>query len=721
MLPLFLSILGFCIAFIQILFFREILPVFQCVDISLGIFVSHTLLAFAIGVYFVAYTKISDNAKKALSFFIPMLAIFFFASFVFIRDIRGIIGIAAGTGISLKTTFIYIFLAVFPVTFIQGAISSSSLYFAKNSGIKTPVKTVFSYLGLGFIAGSLFYSIFFIETAGMHIVFIVCTLIVLSIALIIESQKTALYLVALSLAIFFFSSTDHVLKFDKYLLENNFNRWEADDYNYSSYGQAVLVQKNNEYAFFVNGILRFSSPDNDILNSEDFGHIPILHPENPENILIIGGAAKYLPMIFSHPVKRVDYLEADAAVTEIIKNNISHLGYVFGDERLNIYNMNPREFIRKTETKYDLILVGLPNPITLYINSFYTKEFFELAEEHLSKRGFVAVKLPGRMAFSTFIMAEVNKSVMDAMQSVFKYVHIIPGSQNILLASQRKMPYRMHIKKRLYEIQETTLVLSKYYLDDRMDTEKTRWLNNELKKIEKEDLLNTDLNPTAMMLSVLHWQSAFSPYLSVFADKLIKYSYLIVIVVIIIFFLSKSVYKTTSFVCGVTTLWLNFTAAYALQIYTGQIFKWAGVLAAVFVAGIFLGAFYRNKMSDKIPLNKRMFSVELFFVLWIVLWYLLFKNLLITNIIYLFIMVFGTGLGAGFEFAVLITILKLFKGNSESSLKLYIYGFLGGWFASAAGGSFLIFAWGIEKALIFILFLKFLIFSRWADLHKRGL
>lgn len=720
MLSLFLAVLGVCAAFIQLLLFREILPVFQIVDIASGLFVAHALMSFAIGVYIASFKKISGNAKKALLFFISLLAVLFFASFGFIREIRDIVSIPAGGGISLKTSFIYIFIAVFPAFLVQGAVFCSSLYFVKASGIKTPVKTVFSYQGLGFAAGCVFFSFFLTEAVGMQIVFFVCALLIIAFSLIIESQKTALYLAALSLTVFFFSATDYVLKIDKALLENSFSGWEVEDYRYSPYGQEVLVQKNNEYAFLVNGVLRFSSPDNDILSSEDFGHIPILHHEKPETVLVIGGGAKYLPMIFSHSVSRVDYLEADAAGAETIKNNIEHLGYVFNDERLNIYSGSSREFLNKTDNKYDLILVGLPFPVTLYINSFYTKEFFELAKKRLNKRGFAAVRLPGRQGFSTFIMAEVNKSVMDAMQSVFDNVQIIPGNQNILIASQGKTPYRMHIKKRLYEIQETTLVLSKYYLDDRMDTEKTRWLKNELKKVEKRELVNTDLNPSAMMLSVLYWQSGFSPYLSVFADKLIKYSYFIVIAVIAVFFLSKSIYKASSFVCGMSAIWLNFTAAYVLQVYTGQLFKWSGVLAAVFISGILLGAFYGSRKVDAPPLNKRMFSVELFFVLWIIICYVLLKFFLVTNVNYLLFMVFVTGLASGFEFAVLIRILKLFGGTSESSLKLYIYGALGGWLA-AAGGSFFIFAWGIEKAMVFILFLKFLIFCRWADLHKRGL
>ncbi|MDR1086911.1 MAG: hypothetical protein LBL16_01495 [Endomicrobium sp.] len=49
----------------------------------------------------------------------------------------------------------------------------------------------------------------------------------------------------------------------------------------------------------------------------------------PKNVLIIVGAAKYLLMLLEHKINKVDYIESDSAVIEFIKDNVSHLGYVF--------------------------------------------------------------------------------------------------------------------------------------------------------------------------------------------------------------------------------------------------------------------------------------------------------------------------------------------------------------------------------------------------------
>jgi len=57
----------------------------------------------------------------------------------------------------------------------------------------------------------------------------------------------------------------------------------------------------------------------------------------------------------------------------------------------------------------------------------------------------------------------------------------------------------------------------------------------------------------------------------------------------------------------------------------------------------------------------------------------------------------------------------------ESKLKILLYGALGAWIASLIGGGFLILVWGMEKSILFIAALKFLILCRRADLTKMGL
>ncbi|MCL2144816.1 MAG: hypothetical protein FWH43_04925 [Endomicrobia bacterium] len=718
MIQIFILISGVCAAFMHALFLRELLSVFQGNELIIGIILAHSVFAFASGVFVSSKIKKLQASDKTASVFTAAAALFFVSAFFFIMNIRSILHIPIGGGISLKTTFIYVFFAVFPSFFLQStAVFSAIKSKANEISIRMPAALLF----IGFSAGGILFSSVMYKFGGFNIMLITAVCLFAASVASSASAKSAKVFFLAGLIPVFCGLFLNIGDLEKKILRGNFSSSEIVEYKHTSYGQTALVQKNREHSLLVNNIMQFSSPDNDILNSEDFGHIPVLHSEYPENVLIIGGAAKYLPMILEHKVKRVDYLEPDAAVLEIMKYGIPHIGYVFKDKRVHVYNENVRVFLNKNGRKYNLILVGLPAPVNLTLNGFYTKEFFQAAKKRMKRSGFIAVKLQGTMAFSTYIMAELNKSVMEAMGGVFKNTNIIPGSQNILIASERKMPYRIHIKKRLYKMQETTLVLSKYYLDDRMDTEHTRWLKNELDKIDDDDnfLMNSDWNPKAMLLSVLHSQSAFSPYLALFADKARKYVYLIIVAAVIIFFLSKSICETTAFVSGASSTWLFIMLLFAAQILSGEIYKTYGLLFSLFMLGILAGLAYAWKAKNALPLNKKMFYGELLFLLLIILLLLIFK-LYSINIYIIRILLFGAGFTAGMEFAYLMKISDLF-GKSVNNHGIYIAEISGILFSALAGGCFLFAAWGMEKSLLFILFMKFLIFCRWADLKKRGL
>ncbi|MDR1941556.1 MAG: hypothetical protein LBQ47_04450 [Endomicrobium sp.] len=718
MLFTLLFISGFCAALIHLLFFRELLTAFQSLDIIAGFFAFHVILSFAAGARAgVAFIR-SKKDENVLFFSICSLIILFVASLIFIYEIRNILNAALGGAVSLKLSFSFIFAAVFPVSFAYGFIFPMLAQFWQRVKKSSGLKFVFLFSAAGFVVGGLAYSLFLYEALSLRIAALIIILTVVSLGSLLKSEKKKVFLAAIVLSLLFLSDTDFIVRADKKLLEESFKPAVVKDYSNSAYGRTALAAQNNEYFLLSDNALLLSYPDNDVLNSEDFGHIPILHVKNPKNILVIGLGAKYLPMLLSYNVAKIDYVEPDAALMAVMKNNIKRFGYVFNDKRLRIHNLDARAFLKKSTERYDLILSGMPSPLNLRLNSFYTKEFFAEVKKRLAENGFFALKLPGRMAFSSFIMAEINLSVSEALQSVFNNVKIIPGTQNILIASDGAMPYRMHIKKRLADVQETTLVMSRYYLDDKMDTEKTRWLVKELKKVKNDDLLNADLNGRAMMRSFLHWQSGFSPYLSLFIDKTIRYSYLLIIAAAGFFFFSKSLYKTTSFTASLSAFWLLFAALFGARASNIGIFKWAAVFAALFVFGIISAYLCRKIVNANLSLNKRMFNCELFSILLIAFCCAFFKVFSISPTVLSFL-VFGAGFAAAMEFLCLYEI-AVFFGRAKSAA-ISLYAFAGAQTACLLGGSFLILAWGIEYSLFFIFFMKFLIFCRWTDIGRSGL
>ncbi|MDD2524687.1 MAG: hypothetical protein PHT81_07595, partial [Endomicrobiaceae bacterium] len=194
---------------------------------------------------------------------------------------------------------------------------------------------------------------------------------------------------------------------------------------------------------------------------------------------------------------------------------------------------------------------------------------------------------------------------------------------------------------------------------------------------------------------------------------------LFIFISVILFFFIKFKYTVTAFVSGASAMWLQMVCFWAFQIYVGQIYQWFSFLTSIFMIGLIIGALYSKYNHKAVALNKTFFSSEILYLLWIIA-YIIIVKYQILNMYSLVVLSLGTGFITGLEFAQLIKIFAIMK-EGDSNTQIFSSDAFGGCFASCIGGAFIIPVWGIEKSLIFILFLKFLIFTWWQYHKKHGL
>jgi hypothetical protein len=135
--------------------------------------------------------------------------------------------------------------------------------------------------------------------------------------------------------------------------------------------------------------------------------------------------------------------------------------------------------------------------------------------------------------------------------------------------------------------------------------------------------------------------------------------------------------------------------------------------------GLVLGSLYSKYYQKNSALNKTFFNSEFLYLLWILTFIIVIEYKLL-NIYYLYLLSFGVGTITGLEFAQLIKIFSIIK-EGRNNVRIFFSDALGGAFACYVGGAFIIPVWGITKSLIFILLLKFLIFTWWHYDKKHGL
>lgn len=713
MFPLVLLIvLTISASLMQLLFFREIFAIFQGLDLIIGIFFAHFIFSFALGFFISPLSAFSDKPKKALAFCLPLLAVFSIFSLLFILNIRNFANAPLGAAIALKYSFIYIFCGIFAPSFLYSISLFSSFNFAKNSGIE--IQKTLSCFCAALFAVFVSYCLFLFSFPAIRLLFISSSSLLLVFLFLIKIKVQYRVFLSVFLLFVFFMPQKAVLKLDKALFAKNFSDGEVLDYKWTGYGQNALIRENNENAILSNHIINFAYPDINIIETEDFVHLPALYRKNPKTLLIISGASRYLQKALEHKIERIDYVEPDASIIELAGNKANNLESFFNNKRLNVYNLNARDFI--DGKKYDLILIGLPSPVNLALNRYYTKDFFTVASQSLNKEGLLALKLPGTMSYSTYLTAYLNRSVLDSLKEVFEEAQVLPGAQNILIASQNKMPTRTEIKRRLQEAGENVLVLSKYHIDDKTDFQKMRWINNELAMVKEKKIINADSNPKSAFFAFLHLHSQISPYLVLIFEKIARYCYFLYFAAIAFFLFSKKDRAGRHFTAGFCLLWIALISIFSIQIYSGQILRFLPLYFAVLTASMYLGFKSVGILLKNLYSNTATFYGDIFYFSLIAVWNaLLFFNLI--NLPILFLLIFLSSCASSIEINILLKSFNMpIALPNKNGKKKFLPFSAGCWGASLFGGGFLILAMGIQEALLFIMFIKFFVLCRQADL-----
>ena len=168
-------------------------------------------------------------------------------------------------------------------------------------------------------------------------------------------------------------------------------------------------------------------------------HLGMLFTNDPQNVLFIGGGGFSAPKKFfvDYPGVKIDVVEIDKEVVSAGKEFF----FVPEDERFDITTDDGRIFLRKTDKKYDIIVLDAYDKTYVPFH-LMTKEFHQLVANHLTEDGVlisnIITSLEGDSA--TLFLSELK-----TMDSVYKNIHIYPVVseqdriiQNIIVVAQNK-------------------------------------------------------------------------------------------------------------------------------------------------------------------------------------------------------------------------------------------------------------------------------------------
>jgi spermidine synthase len=283
----------------------------------------------------------------------------------------------------------------------------------------------------------------------------------------------------------------------------------------SIYGNLALAERKEEISLYENGLLMFSHPDK--FSAEEGVHFALLEHPSPKRVLLIGGGVSgSLNEILKHPVERVDYLELDPKVIDVVRNFFPReLGKALEDPRVNVHTIDGRLFVKGTDESYDAIIVNLPDPYTALINRFYTLEFFRECRKKMADGGVLSFRVSSSENYISPELQQFLGCLHRTLGMVFADVKVVPGESNVFLACDTQGVLTLDSDELIARlerrgIKEQLTFIREYYLPYRLSEDRKDRLASALATAEAR--INTDLSPVCYYYHAVLWSKQFEDF-----------------------------------------------------------------------------------------------------------------------------------------------------------------------------------------------------------------
>ncbi len=498
-------------------------------------------------------------------------------------------------------------------------------------------------------------------------------------------------------------------------------------YRNSPYQNIVVTKEQEQYTFFTDGTPAATLPTPDIVRIEEIVHIPGLAHGSPREVLIIhGGAGGVISEMLKYPVLRhIDYVEIDPEYLDTIARFPSGpVRSELTDGRVRVHYTDGRRFVKETTGRYDIVLSGIQAPRTLQANRFFTSEFFREIRNILKPGGIFIYTLPGSLAYYDRELKDMNASILLTAREVFGSVAIVPGEENIFMASPVKTALDLSpdlMDKRLKEFRLPLKLISLPHLSYRLDPERPAWFQSAIR--DSRARANHDLAPMGLWYTLAFDNALHDPSLRRSFALLEKYGFLFLLlasscVAAAGFALSRrSAAAPVCFVAlttGFGAMVLELLLIFIYQVWSGYVFHEIGMLITMLMTGMALGALAAGKCLKKFATAFRaLIATEAVLAITGLIVPAIF---LITGIyrgpgqlsarLLCMLLLFLSGFFAGIEYPLAVDAYRKVHPKRTAVGPVYGLDLIGGFAGGVAGGFFLFPVMGLAKTCVFLFAIK---------------
>jgi spermidine synthase len=636
-LPWVLSLIGFTAVVAQIVLMRELIVVFHGNEISLGVVLACWLLWTAAGSGLVGRWAVRTRSPRrvvaglqaALAFIFPLTIMAVRAGAVAFGATPGEI---LGPGPMFLTSFVT--LSLFCV--VSGALFAvGGRLVAAERVLATAEATSAVYLleAVGSAVGGVVASVYLIRSLSapeIALVLSTCNLISAVVLTITRSTKRAV-IAAVGMAVCGLVVVPYGGRaLEAVSLAYQWRGFNLVETRQSIYGNlAVTEGEGGVHTLYQNGSVLVTFPDP--AAAEEAVHFALLEHPSPRSVLLIGGGVGgALAETLRHPtVEHVTYVELDPTIIRLVfQYQADRWKSLERDPRVTMVYEDGRLFLERSDNRYDVVIVNMPDPQTAQLNRVYTVEFFRRVSDHLTPGGVFSFKVTGAENYIGRELAEFLRCLNRTLREVFAQVVTIPGASIHFIAAGGEGSLTSDpavLVERLRARRLETQYVREYYIPFRMTPDRMDDLRAQIAPVAGTPV-NRDFAPVAYYFDVVLWSTRFHESYRRLFDAVARVGFgqivstLAVVLVIAVIvgrwrLRGRRRLRAAAGSCvaamGFAMIGLEVLILLGFQALFGYVYHQLALLIAAFMAGMALGSWWsqhrlaRNRNDDFSPRTAR--------------------------------------------------------------------------------------------------------------------
>ena len=641
-----LSLVMFCVGVFalvsQVVFMREMLVVFLGNELSIAVILGCWLIGVGLGACFSrlfwTFCRSGRSLRWLLAALLALAGLLLPAQVFLIRISRSILGVPPGELASLGAVFTSAIAAFLPTSMCVGVVFPSACRLLTmrtgTDAVARAVSRVYTLESLGSMVGGAALTYLLLPRLNAYsVVFCASLAALVGAAVVVPRRGARVGLAVLACAVAavaFWPGVSARIEAGAAAA-----RWRAfgllaqpdpeapplarllasED---SVYQNLAVLESFGQYTLYGNGQILLSFPDP--MAAEFDVHTVMAQNPTAKSVLLLGGnPIDEVHELLKYPLETLVYVELDPVVGDLL-TRFGGTAYkeTVADPRLRIEHQDGPRFVQRCRETFDVVIVHAPEPSTAGTNRFYTVEFFRHLRRLLRSSGFVCTSVPASIRLQATSIAPAA-SVFRAIKMVFPVVLTTAEGNPRFFAGDRGSDLtfdRQTLVARSRAAGITTSYFQPEYLlgAEEIDSSKTAAVEDALSASDVEP--NTNLHPVAFFHFLVLWcqysgsragqllAAARSADLRLVAAAVCLCGCLVLLLGIALFCRARrgvsagpgrrwwpaTMVAAVLGITGFSAMAMQMLLLFVFQVLYGYVYARVGLVVAVFMLGLVIGA-----------------------------------------------------------------------------------------------------------------------------------